>query len=122
MKYPNTMIKKKRLANDMIPGDIIHPGEIIKDELDARDMSQQNLADKIKMSKSEISLLLHGHRNITPTIAVLLEKAIGIDAEIWMNLQIKYDINLVRKKARHAISIAKIPTTQKNKLKEHLLV
>jgi len=115
------MNKKKRSANDMIPGDIIHPGEIIKDELDARDMSQQDLADKIKMSKSEISLLLHGHRNITPTIAVLLEKAIDIDAEIWMNLQVKYDINLVRKKARHAISIAKIPTAKKHKLKEHIL-
>lgn len=121
MKYRSTMNKKKRSANDMIPGDIIHPGEIIKDELDARDMSQQDLADKIKMSKSEISLLLHGHRNITPTIAVLLEKAIDIDAEIWMNLQVKYDINLVRKKARHAISIAKIPTAKKHKLKEHIL-
>jgi len=115
------MNKKKRTANDMIPGDIIHPGEIIKDELDARDMSQQDLVDKIKMSKSEISLLLHGHRNITPTIAVLLEKAIGIDAEIWMNLQVKYDINIVRKKAKHAISVAKIPIAQKNKLTEHFL-
>lgn len=70
----------------MIPGDIFHPGEIIQDELDARGMSQQDLSDKIKMSKSEISLLLHGHRNITPMIAVLLEKVLGIDAEIWMNL------------------------------------
>lgn len=112
------MNKKKRLANEMIPGDLVHPGEIIRDELDSREMSQQNLADKMKMSKSEISLLLHGYRNITPTIAVLLENILEIDAEIWMNLQIKYDINCIRKKAQRAINIAKIPASKKRKLKK----
>ena len=111
------MNKKKKLANDIIPGDIFHPGEIIQDEIDAHEMSQQNLADKMKMSKSEISLLLHGHRNVTPMIAVLLERVLGIDAEIWMNLQVKYDICQVRKKAKHAIDIARIPTSQKHKLR-----
>ena len=48
------MNKKKRFANDIIPGNVIHPGEIIHDELEAREMSQQELADKMKMSKSEI--------------------------------------------------------------------
>jgi addiction module HigA family antidote len=81
-------------------------------------MSQQDLADKIKMSKSEISLLLHGHRNITPIIAVLLERSLGIDAEVWMNLQVKYDIDCVRKKAKHAIDIAKIPASKKHRLRE----
>lgn len=112
------MNKKKRLANDMIPGDIIHPGKIIHDELQAREMSQQDLSDKVKMSKSEISLLLHGHRNITPAIAVLLEKTLGIDAEVWMNLQVKYDIDLVRKKAQHAIDTARIPLSKKRKLRQ----
>ena len=111
------MNKKKKFANDMIPGNVIHPGEIIHDELDAREMSQQDLADKMHMSKSEISLLLHGHRNITPMIAVLLEKVLKIDAEVWMNLQVKYDIDLVRKKARHAIDIAKIPLSKKHKMR-----
>src|ERR1700741_3622629 len=103
MKYPNIMNKRKKFANDMIPGNIIHPGEIIHDELDAREMSQQELADKMKMSKSEISLLLHGYRNITPILAVLLEKALGIDAEVWMNLQVKYDLDRVRRKTQRAI-------------------
>ena len=50
------MNKKKRFANEMIPGDIIHPGEIIHDELTSREMSQQDLAEKMKMSKSMIYL------------------------------------------------------------------
>ena len=112
------MNKKKKFANDMIPGNVIHPGEIIHDELDAREMSQQDLANKMKISKSEISLLLHGHRNITPMIAVLLEKALGIDAEVWMNLQVKYDIDIVRKKTQRAIDTAKIPLSQKRKMRQ----
>ena len=111
------MNKKKKYANDMVPGNVIHPGEIIYDELSVREMSQQELADKMKMSKSEISLLLHGHRNITPMVAVLLEKALEIDAEVWMNLQVKYDIDLVRKKAQRAIDSSKIPFSKKRKLR-----
>ena len=110
------MNKKKKIANDLIPGDIIHPGEIIHDELQARDMNQQNLAAKMKMSKSEISLLLNGHRNITPFIAVRLEKAFSISAEVWMNLQMKHDLGLVRKKNQRAIRSAKIPLSVKSRL------
>jgi addiction module HigA family antidote len=118
MKYPNTMNKIKKSANEMIPGDIFHPGEFIKDELDARDLSQQALADKMKVSKSEISLLIHGNRNINVKTAILLEKVLGIDAEFWMNLQIKYDIDLVKKKAQKSIKQAKISTNKKEILKK----
>ena len=88
----------KKIANDMIPGDIFHPGEFIKDELEARGLSQQELADKMKVSKSEISLVINGHRDINVKLAILLEKALGIDAEVWMNLQVKYDIYKVKRK------------------------
>lgn len=96
--------------------DIFHPGEFIKDELEARDMSQHDLCAKINLSKSEISLIINGHRNITAHIAVLLEKALGIDAEFWMTLQIKYDIELVKKKAQRSIKSLKISATKKGKL------
>ncbi len=100
----------------MIPGDIFHPGEHLKDEIDARGMSQQELAGKLHMSKSEVSLLVHGHRNITPGIAIKLELALGINAEVWMNLQIKYDIDLLKKKHQQNLQKAKIPGSKKNKM------
>ncbi len=107
-------IKRARIAN---PREL---GEYIKEELDARGLHQQDLADKIKVSKSEISLVIHGHRDINAKMAVLLENALGIDAEFWMNLQVKYDIDLVKKKFQKAIKVAKIPTSKKEKLK-HLV-
>ena len=114
------MNKTKKIANDMIPGDIFHPGEYIKDELDARGLHQQDLVDKMKVSKSEISLIIHGHRDINAKTAVLLEMALGIDAEFWMNLQVKYDIDLVKKKFQKSIKVARISPAKKEKLR-HLV-
>ncbi len=110
------MSKGKKIANDMIPGDIFHPGEHIKDELEARGMSQKELASKMGVSKSEVSQLVNGHRNISALAAVLLEKALGIDAEFWMNLQVRYDIDEVKKKMQQSIKSAKIPVTKKLQL------
>ena len=83
--------QKSNYINDQLPGDIFHPGEHLKDEIDARKMSQQELAEKLIVSKSEISLIINGHRNITPKLAIKLEEVLGINAEFWMNIQIKYD-------------------------------
>jgi addiction module HigA family antidote len=110
------MSKGKKIANDMIPGDIFHPGEQIRDELEARGMSQQELANKMGVSKSEVSQLINAHRNISALAAVLLEKALGIDAEFWMNLQVRYDIDVVKKKMQQSIKSAKISNTKKAQL------
>jgi HTH-type transcriptional regulator/antitoxin HigA len=114
------MIKKrsKKYANDMIPGDVFHPGEFVKEEMEARNMSQQELADKLNISKSEMSLLLNGHRNITPSIAIKLEKVWGTDAEVWMNLQIRYEINILKIKHRDALQKTKLPVKRKTILKK----
>jgi HTH-type transcriptional regulator/antitoxin HigA len=111
------MSKPKKRA-DLIPGDIFHPGEYIKDELEARTMSQQDLAVAVKASKTEISLIINGHRDINPKMAVALEKAFGIDAEFWMNLQVKYDIDKIKKKMQRSIKISKITAGKKKKLKQ----
>lgn len=113
---------KKRYANNQIAGDIFHPGEYIKEEMEARDMNQQDLAEKLHVSKSEISLLIHGNRNITPTIALKLEGVMGIAAELWMNLQVKYEIELLKKKHKHSLKKAIIPLKRKTKLSQLIAV
>lgn len=97
MKYQNIMNKtKKTAANNLIPGNIFHPGEFLKEEIEARGMRQVDLVDPLGLSKSEVSLIIHGKRNITVSVAIKLEELLGIDAEIWMNLQVKYEIDLVK--------------------------
>lgn len=87
----------RKFANDMIPGDLFHPGEHLKDEMKARGITQTELSDKLNVSKTEVNLMLNGHSNITPNLAMKLEEALGIEAQFWMNLQNKYDTDLLKK-------------------------
>lgn len=80
-------------ANDMIPGDIFHPGEILKDEMEAQEIKQNDLVKAGGFNKSLISLILQGKRNITIPIALVLEKVLGINAEVWIRLQKHYELN-----------------------------
>lgn len=80
-----------KYANDMIPNHLTHPGEVLKDELVAREMSQNMLAKEAKLTKSQVSQIANCERNITPSIAIKLEYALGIDAEFWLNLQSRYN-------------------------------
>lgn len=52
--------------NDCVPCIAIHPGEIIKDELDAREMKQKELASFMGMPTSVLNDIIKGRRAITP--------------------------------------------------------
>ncbi len=86
----------KKYANAITLKDKFHPGEFIKDELEAREMKQKELAEKMGIAKNILSELIHGKRNLTPDLSLKLEAALGINAEFWMNLQVGYDIQLIR--------------------------
>jgi HTH-type transcriptional regulator/antitoxin HigA len=110
--------QRKNFANELIPGDIFHPGEHLKDEIDAREISQQDLAEATDLSKSEISSIVHGRRKITPKIAFKLELALGVKAEFWMNLQIKYDIDLIKREYSKNLEKAKLSPTLRTRMKK----
>jgi plasmid maintenance system antidote protein VapI len=65
-----------------------------------------------------MSLLLNGYRNITASIAIKIEKAWGIDAEYWMNLQVKYEINLLKKKYKAALEKSRVSKKKKTRLRK----
>lgn len=83
----------KAFANEMIPGDVFHPAEMIKDEMDARGMRQVDLINLSGYNKGFISLLLKGERNITSSVALVFEKVFDIPAEFWIRLQKNYELN-----------------------------
>lgn len=80
-------------ANDLIPGDVFHPSEIIRDEMEAQNLKQADLVKESGYNKSFISLLMQGKRNITLSVALTLEKALNIKAETWIRLQKHYELN-----------------------------
>jgi len=66
------------------------PGEFIKEELEAREWTQQTLADIMGRQTSVISALVNGKRAISVDIANELSHAFGTSADYWMNLEKSY--------------------------------
>jgi addiction module HigA family antidote len=104
---------KRKLANDMVPGSAMHPGELLKDELEAREMKQIELAKALGIAKNVMSEVIGGKRSITPELAVRLEDALGIKAEFWMKYQVAYEIDKIRIKNKKAVEKANIPEKTK---------
>ena len=82
----------KRFANDMTSSMLIHPGEMIKDEIMARGITQKELAQKMGVSYTVFNEILNGKRPVTTEYALLLEAALGTDASIWIGLQADYNM------------------------------
>ena len=111
----------KIYANDIVLKENFHPGEFIKDELDARGMKQQELSDNMEIAKNVLSEIIHGKRNLTPVLALKLETALGINAEFWMKLQVNHDINLLRNQYSSLVEKTKVSSNKKAKLNTAIL-
>lgn len=83
-------------AKDLAPAFATHPGEIISDELEAREMNQAEFANLIGMKKTQLNEIIKGKRGINAELSLLLEKVLGIDADYWMNAQKNYELDLAR--------------------------
>lgn len=69
-----------------------HPGEVLKDELEYRHISQRKLASEIGMSHTALNEILNGKRSISTTNAYIFEAALGIPASMLLKLQMRYDM------------------------------
>lgn len=79
-------------AEERLEGKTI-PGKFILDSIIQKNLSQKEVATRMKISTTLLNLVIHGKRKITPDIAIRLEKVLGIKAETWMRLQNLFDIN-----------------------------
>lgn len=83
--------------NEFIPKTAILPGSVLKLELDERGISQKDFADIIEMKTSNLNEYIRGRRSFTSDFSLKLEKALQIPADIWMNLQLNYELAVARK-------------------------
>ena len=73
----------------------IHPGEILRDELDELGMSAAGLARSLDVPANRVSQILAGKRSITTDTAVRLGYWLGTGPELWLNLQRQYELRLI---------------------------
>jgi addiction module HigA family antidote len=77
---------------------ILHPGEVLAMELEARQTKKADFAAQLGVKPSQLSELLHEKRHVSASMALRLEALLGIDAEFWMRVQTAYDIAVERRK------------------------
>lgn len=87
----------KMIANNLIPFEPTHPGEIIKDEIEYRGISQRKLAAQIGISHTLLNEVLNGKRPINTEYALLIEAALNLDAETLLKMQARYNMQVARK-------------------------
>ena len=87
----------------------VHPGEIIKDEMEARKISQREFARQVDMSYSVLNELLNGKRSLSPTTALMFEAALDIPADALMNIQTKYNMQIARQDRKILSWLSRIP-------------
>ena len=76
----------------------VHPSEILQDEfLVPMELSQNRLALAVRVPARRINEIVYGKRRITADTALRLGKYFGVSPEIWMNLQVDYDIRRAKR-------------------------
>jgi addiction module HigA family antidote len=82
----------------------IHPGRILKRELSARGLSANGLALALHVPSGRITTILNGKRAISPETALRLARYFGNSAQLWMNLQSRYDLALAEQELGERIA------------------
>ena len=85
-----------------------HPGEVVKDEIEYRGISQRALAERVGMTYSVVNEILNGRRPITTRTALMFEAALDIPAYILVRLQEKYDMQTARSDRKFSVRLRSI--------------
>ena len=86
----------KMAANNLKPFIPTHPGELLKDEIEYRHISQKQLAADMGVSYTVLNDIVNGKRSVNIKFALLCEAALGIPAHILTGLQAEYDMQTAR--------------------------
>jgi antitoxin HigA-1 len=92
-------IDPKKIANNLEPYYPTHPGEILKEEIEYRGISQRKLAAEMDISYTVLNEILNAKRPVNTEFALLIEAALGLDAESLLKMQARY--NMIVAKRNH---------------------
>lgn len=86
ISIPVTLI----LSNRLVSARAIHPGEILREELQERGIKQKEFAQLIGVQPTHLNEFIKGKRNLNEDLAMKFERYLGIPFKSWMNLHNGY--------------------------------
>lgn len=96
------------VANNLTPAFPTHPGSVLKDEIESRGISQRQLATDMGLAYSVLNEILNERRPLTEKTAMLFEAALGVNAEPLLHLQLRYNMQNVRKDSFFLEKLSKV--------------
>ena len=84
------------IANNLTPFEPTHPGELIKDELEADNITQAKLAESIGVKPSLLNEIIKGKRAVNTEMALLIGAALNIPADLLLKLQSDYNMQVAK--------------------------
>ena len=91
---------------------VVHPGEILKDELAEMGVSQTTFARQIAVPPNRVSQIIAGKRSVTGDTALRFGHWFGVDPQFWMNLQTQFDLAGAEQSV--GTSVRELPTAAQN--------
>lgn len=75
-----------------------HPGDVLKEELEARGISQKKFSEVLDVPYTQLNEILNGKRPVTTDFALMVEAALGINPELLINMQTRYNMSVAKQK------------------------
>ncbi|MDR3093343.1 MAG: HigA family addiction module antidote protein [Bacteroidales bacterium] len=75
----------------------VHPGEVLKDEIEYRGISQSKLAEQMGIAYKMLNNILNERRPLTTTTAMMFEAALDVPADSLIRMQTEYNIQVARR-------------------------
>ena len=82
--------------------DPAHPGQVLRESIEARNLSIRAAAEMLGVSATLLSHILAGRASLTPRVALGIERAGWTNADIWVRMQASYDLAKARREAEVA--------------------
>lgn len=89
----------------------VHPGEILRDELEELEMSANAFADALNVPANRISAILKGQRGVTADTALRLSRYLGTTPQVWLNLQKAFELRVAELQSGQEITKRVKPRT-----------
>lgn len=89
----------------------VHPGIVLRDELEELGVTPTELARQIETPPNRVSQIIAGKRAVTAATALRLGHWFGTSAEFWLNLQTAYDLRIAREEVGK--DLARLPVRQR---------
>ena len=90
----------------------IHPGQVLKTVLDDAGITANSLALALRIPANRLTEIIHGRRSISADTALRLAHFFGTSAQMWMNLQANYDLDIASDELADRIETEVLPMSK----------